>query len=166
MNSFFLTALAQVTAAAPQASEPQLLDLDGTVFVSLGLFLLAVLVLSKLLWTPYLRVREERVTRVDGYREDAKRLEAEAAARLAKIEVELGEARRLGSAERARVRAEAQKREQEILAHAQAAAQKAVSDARAGVEAALAAERAALSARAEALGRNAAEHVLGRRLAS
>src|SRR4051812_47075999 len=166
MNSSFLTALAQTTAVAPQAGEPQLLDLDGTVFVSLALFLLAVLVLTKLLWNPYLRVREERVTRVEGYREDAKRLESEAGARLAKIEVELGEARRLGSAERARVRAEAQKREQEILAQAQAAAQKAVSDARAGVDAALAAERGSMSARAEALGRNAAEHVLGRRLAS
>jgi F-type H+-transporting ATPase subunit b len=166
MNSFFLASLAQVVDAAPKASEPQLLDLDGTVFVSLALFLLAVLLLTKLLWKPYLRVRDERVTRVDGYREDAKRLESEAAARLAKIEVELGEARRLGSAERARVRAEAQKREQEILALAQAAAQKAVSDARAGVDAALAAERASMSARAEALGRNAAEHVLGRRLAS
>jgi F-type H+-transporting ATPase subunit b len=166
MNSLFLASLAQVAAVAPKASEPQLLDLDGTVFVSLALFLLAVFLLTKLLWKPYLRVREERVTRVDGYREDAKRLESEAAARLAKIEVELGEARRLGSAERARVRVEAQKREQEILAQAQAAAQKAVTDARAGVDAAFAAERASMNARAEALGRNAAEHVLGRRLAS
>src|SRR4051812_15148737 len=38
MNSFFLASLAQVTATAPLADEPQLLDLDGTVFVSLGLF--------------------------------------------------------------------------------------------------------------------------------
>jgi F-type H+-transporting ATPase subunit b len=163
MNFSSFAALAQ--AVAPQAPEQQLLDIDGTVFVSLGLFLVAVLLLTKLLWQPYLRVKEERVTRVDGYKEDAKRIEGEASVRLAKVEAELAEARRVGSAERARVRVEAQKREQEILAHAQATAQKAIAEAKARVEQALAAERATLSARAEALGRNAAERVLGRRLA-
>jgi len=50
--------------AAPQSHEPQLIDLDGTLFVQLGLFLLAVVVLYRFLWKPYLRVRDERVTRV------------------------------------------------------------------------------------------------------
>jgi F-type H+-transporting ATPase subunit b len=166
MSSIFYAALAQTNAVAPQASEPELLDMDGTVFVSLGLFLLAVFILTQLLWKPYLKVREGRVSRVEGNKEEAKRLETEAALRLAKIEAELNEARRAGSAERARVRSEAQRREQEILARAQASAQKAVADAQAGVDSAMAAERASLSARAEALGRNAAERVLGRRLAS
>src|SRR5262245_57287116 len=165
LASSFLLALAQA-APAPESAEPQLLDIDGTVFVMLGLFLVTMFVLTQLLWKPYLRVREERVARVDGYKEEAKRLEAEASTRLANVEAQLGEARRAGSAERARVRAEAVHREQAILASAQAAAQKALAEARGRIETALAGERANLKVRAEALGREAAEIVLGRRVAS
>jgi F0F1-type ATP synthase membrane subunit b/b' len=163
--SSLFVAIAQ-TAPAPESAEPQLLDIDGTVFVMLGLFLVTMFLLTQLLWKPYLRVREERVARVDGYKDEARRLEAEASTRLARVESQLGEARRAGSAERARVRTEALHREQAILASAQAAAQKTLAEARARIETALAGERANLKARAEALGREAAEKVLGRRVAS
>ena len=164
-SSIYLT-LAQASARAPEANEQQLLDVDGTLFLNLGLFLLAMFLLTKFLWRPYLAVREQRSSRVEGEKEAAKRLEVEAAARLARVEAELGEARRAGSAERARVRTDAQKREQEVLSRAQAAAQKTLAEARARVEAAMATERASLAARADVLGREAAEKVLGRRLAS
>src|ERR671938_190789 len=48
-------------AKAPQSPEPQLLDIDLTVLVMLALFLLVLAVLSKWLFGPYLRVREQRV---------------------------------------------------------------------------------------------------------
>jgi F0F1-type ATP synthase membrane subunit b/b' len=121
--------------------------------------------LTRFLWRPYLKVREQRTTRVEGYKEEAKRLDAEAAARLSRVEAELADARRAGSSERARVRSEAQRREQEILSTAQAAAQKTLAEARTRVEAAYNAEKATLASRAEALGREAAEKVLGRRVA-
>jgi F0F1-type ATP synthase membrane subunit b/b' len=159
-------ALAEASAKAPEAHDQQLLDVDGTLFLNFGLFLLTMFLLTRLLWRPYLRVRELRVGRIEGYKEEARRLEVEAAARLAKVEAELAEARRLGSAERSRVRAEAQKREQQILAAAQARAQQTLAESRARVEAALGAERTSLAARAEALGRDAAEKVLGRSVAS
>ena len=82
----------------PQAAEQQLLDIDSTVFVMLGLFLLLALILTKWLWRPYLRVREERVRRGEGARAEAERLEAESAARLARIEAQLTEARKAGQA--------------------------------------------------------------------
>jgi F-type H+-transporting ATPase subunit b len=163
--SFIHSALAAAGARAPEAHEQQLLDVDGTLFLNLGLFLLSMFLLTRFLWRPYLQVRAQRSTRVEGYKEEAKRLEGEAAARLSRIESELAEARRAGSSERARVRTEAQRREQEILTAAQASAQKALREARAQVEAAFDAERATLGARAEALGREAAEKVLGRRIA-
>jgi F-type H+-transporting ATPase subunit b len=163
MNSFFLISLAEV---APQASEPQLLDLDYTVFVTLGLFFLTMLILSKWLWKPYLRVRSARVERVEGFREEATRLEADAAAQLARVEAQLAEARRVGSAERARARSEAQAREVEIVSKAQAEAQRTLAQGRARVEAALTAERAKLDQRAATLGREIAERVLGRPVAS
>ena len=37
--------------------QPQLIDLDQTVFVQFGIFLLLALVLYQFLWKPYLRVR-------------------------------------------------------------------------------------------------------------
>jgi F0F1-type ATP synthase membrane subunit b/b' len=162
-TSMFL-ALAQATA--PESKTPQLLDVDGTLFIQFGLFLLSMLVLSKFLWKPYLKVRFERVTRAEVHKEEARRLEAEAAVRLNKVEMELAEARRAGSAERARVRSEAVASEQKILAGAQAQAQKSLAEARQRVEAALTAERASMASRAEALGLEAAERILGRRIAA
>src|SRR5262252_5615191 len=100
------------TAVAPTSHEPQLIDLDGTTFIQLGLFLLLMAVLNRFLWKPYLKVRGERTDRVDGYRQEAARLEADAASRLARAEAALAEARRVGSGERAVARAEAHAREQ------------------------------------------------------
>ena len=164
--SFIYVSLAQATARAPEASQQQLLDVDGTLFLNLGLFLVAMFVLTQLLWKPYLRVRAQRTSRIEGEKETARRLESEAAARLSRVDAELAEARRAGSAERTRVRNEAQKREQQVLATAQASAQKTLVEARARVETAMTRERASLAARAEVLGREAAEKVLGRKVLS
>jgi F-type H+-transporting ATPase subunit b len=162
----FIAVLAEAGASAPQSAEQQLLDIDGTLFVQLGLFLVVSLALTKWLWRPYLKVKAERVRRVEGYREEAKAMELEAQTRLQKIEAELAETRRLGSAERTRARLEAQAQEQRLVTLAQASAAKALADAKARVESSLAAERGSLMARAALLGREAAERVLGRKVAS
>ena len=163
MSTNFFLALGQV---APQSPEPQVLDIDGTTWVMFGLFLLVAFILTQWLWKPYIRVREERVARVDGFREEAERLEKEAATRLARVEAQLAEARRAGSAERSRSRAEAQAHESRLSAESQAAAQKALAEARAKVDAALSAERARLQERASKLGREITEKVLGRQVVS
>jgi F0F1-type ATP synthase membrane subunit b/b' len=150
---------------APQAGESQLLDIDNTVFVMLGLFLVLAFILTQWLWKPYLRVREERVRRVEGAREEADRLEADAAARLARIEAQLTEARKASQAERAQARAAAVAREQEIVAAAQEAARKQLIEARGKLDIALASERTRLAAHAQALGREIASKALGRGLA-
>jgi F-type H+-transporting ATPase subunit b len=155
-------ALFLLAATAPTSHEPQLIDLDGTVFVQLGLFLLLVALLYRLLWRPYLRVRIERVRRVEGYRQHAARLEEEAAARLARAEAALEEARRVGSGERAAARTEAHAREQALLAEANAAAQRTLAEARARLNQTVAAERARLDEKAAEVGREAARKILGR----
>ena len=160
--SFLPSLITAAGAGAPQAPAPQLIDLDGTIFVQLGLFLLLMFVLRRLLWTPYLRVRGERVSRVDGYREEAIKLEADAASRLARTEAELAEARRVGSGMRAVARSEAQAREQTLLAEAQAAAQRTLAEARARLNAVLTVERAKLGPRATEIGREAAAKILRR----
>jgi F-type H+-transporting ATPase subunit b len=153
---------ATTASVAPKSPEPQLIDFDGTTFLQLGLFLLLMLVLTRLLWRPYLRVRAERVSRVEGYRQEAGRLEADAASRLARADAALAEARRVGSGERAVARAEAQAREQTLLAEANAAAQRTLADARGRLQETLTAERAKIEQHAAAAGREAARRILGR----
>jgi F-type H+-transporting ATPase subunit b len=158
MNS----ALVFLLSAAPVSHEPQLVDLDQTVFVQFGIFLLLVLVLWRFLWKPYLRVRGERVTRVEGYRQDAAKMDADAAQRLAKAEVALNAARREGAGERAKSRAEAQAREAVVLAEANAEAQKTLAAARTRLDATLATERAKLDAQTREVAATAARRILGR----
>jgi len=163
-----LTILLQASAAgaAPQAAEAQLLDIDGTLFIMLGIFLLLLAVLYPLLWKPYLRVRDERVTQVEGARDQAAKLEAEAATRLARVESELAEARRAGEAEAIKLRLETQAREQQIMVEAQAAARTLLAEARATLDATVATEKATLQEQTESLALEIAEKALGRRLAS
>src|SRR6266496_344096 len=142
MNS----ALALLLQAAPEAHEPQLIDVDYTVFIQLGIFLLLMLVLNKFLWKPYLRVRTERVARVEGYREEAVKLEADAQHRRA----------------RADARAEAHTREQTLLAEATAAAQRKLADARGRLTAVVQAERKKLEADSSEVAMAAARKILGR----
>ena len=158
MNS----ALIFLLSAAPTSHEPQLIDFDQTVFIQLGIFLLLALALWRLLWQPYLRVRGERVTRVEGYRQDAARMDSDSAERLTKAEVALTAARREGSAERAKARAEAQTREQAVLAAANAEAQKTLAAARAQLDASLAAERGKLETETRQVAQAAARRILGR----
>jgi F-type H+-transporting ATPase subunit b len=149
---------------APTSHEPQLIDIDQTVFVQLGIFLLLALVLWRLLWRPYLRIRGERVTRVEGYRQDAVKMDADAAERLAKAELGLAAARRQGSGERAAARAEAQTREQAVLAAANTEAQKTLAAARVRLEATLQTERAKLGAQTQDVAKTAAQRILGREI--
>lgn len=158
MNS----ALALLLQAAPEAHEPQLIDVDHTVFIQLGIFLVLMLVLNKFLWKPYLRVRTERVARVDGYREEAAKLEADAQQRLARADAALAEARRVGAGERAVARAEAHTREQTLLAEATAATQRKLAEARARLTAVVQAERKKLEADSSAVAMAAARKILGR----
>src|SRR6187401_3312482 len=156
------SALALLLTAAPQAHEPQLIDVDGTIFLQLGIFLVLMFVLGKFLWKPYLRVRTERVARVEGYREEAAKLEVDAQQRLQRADAALAEARRVGAGERAVARAEAHAREQTLLAEATAAAQRKLADARTRLNAAIAAERKKLEGDASDVAMAAARKILGR----
>src|SRR5579871_652111 len=158
MNSSLIFLLSE----APTSHEPQLIDIDKTVFVQFGIFLLLAIVLWRLLWKPYLRIRAERVTRVEGYRQDAVKMDADAAERLAKAELALAAARRQGSGERAKSRAEAQAREAVVLAEANAEAQKTLAAARAKLDATLATERGKLEAQTREVAATAAKRILGR----
>lgn len=162
--SAFTSSLTFLADSAPplQAHAPQLIDVDGTLVIQLGLFLFLALVLTKLLWKPYLRVRAERVTRVEGYRKDAARMEADATARLAEAEAGLAEARRVGGGERNAARAEAQAREHVLIDQAQDEARRTLAAARGRLDAIVGAERTRLQAGARDIAAQAARRILGR----
>jgi F-type H+-transporting ATPase subunit b len=166
VNSLAILLQVAAAGAAPRSAEAQLLDIDGSVFVMLGIFLVLLGVLWQFLWKPYLKVRDERVARVEGAREKAAQLDAEAAARLARIESALAEARVAGDAESSKLRLEAQAREQKIIAEAQEAARALMAEARAKLDATVAAEKTSLQKQTAILAREIAEKALGRRLAS
>jgi|KBSMisStandDraft_5_1062788.scaffolds.fasta_scaffold725511_2 F-type H+-transporting ATPase subunit b len=153
-------------ATAPEAHEPQLIDIDGTIFVQLGLFLAVLWILNRFLWRPYLRVRTERVARVEGYREEAQQLEVDAQQRLARADAALAEARRVGAGERQVARQEAQAREQTLLAEANAASQRKLAEARARLNATVEAERKKLEADSSQVAVTAARKILGREVST
>jgi len=160
------SALALLLQAAPQSHEPQLIDVDATFFLQLGIFLLLMAVLGRFLWKPYLRVRTERVARVEGYREEATRLEADAQQRLGRADAALAEARRVGAGERAVARAEAHTREQTLLAEATAATQRKLADARGRLNATLVEARKTLEAQTSQTAVEAARKILGREVSA
>jgi len=164
--STLLQATTTKLGAAPRSEEAQLLDVDGTVLVMLAIFIVLLLILWQFLWKPYLRVRDERVARVEGAREKAAQLEADAATRLSRIETALADARRSGMAEAGKLRLEAQTSEQQLLKEAQETAHKMLVEARAKLDAAVAAERVNLQTQTNLLARQIAEKALGRRLSS
>jgi F-type H+-transporting ATPase subunit b len=166
VKSFVFVLQTAAAGTAPRSAETQLLDLDGTIFVMLGIFLVVLGILWLFLWRPYLRVRDERVARTEGARSKAAKLDADAAARLGRIESALAEARRAGDAETAKLRLEAQAREQKILAEAHEAARELMAEARAKLDATVASERATLQEQTSLLAREIAEKALGRGLAS
>ena len=75
------------------AKEHPLIDIDGTVFLQLGVFAVLFFVSNKLLFQPYLRLREARRAGIEGAREEADRMTAEADAKLADFEKSLATAR-------------------------------------------------------------------------
>ena len=158
MNSAFALLLRRLQRRTSRSSSTS----TTTVFIQLGIFLLLMLVLSKFLWKPYLRVRTERVARVEGYREEAVKLEADAQTRLARADAALAEARRVGAGERAVARAEAHAREQTLLAEATAAAQRKLAEARARLRAMVEGERKKLEADSSEVATAAARKILGR----
>jgi F-type H+-transporting ATPase subunit b len=145
-------------------SEPPLIDIDGTLLVQLVLFLVAVFVLTRLLFKPYLALRAERERAIEGTIREAKQLEADAQARIAEYEGHLAQAKAKGSEERARIRAESAEKEREIVEVARAGATKRTAEARADVARRGDQARQDLLRHADDIGKQLAGRLVGRDL--
>ena len=147
------------------ASGHPLIDIDWTVLVQFGLFLLLFVVANALLFQPYLRLRERRKQGIYGARAEAERMTAQADAKLADYEKQLAAARSRANEEGRKVRSEAAAHEKDVTDKARAEAQKAIDEASARMRQETEAARLQLLPQANTLARQIASKLLGREVA-
>lgn len=151
-----MTHLSEVLLAAP------VVDIDGTIFIQGGIFLVLMFVLQQLLFKPWLEVQDRRDEKIDGAFKAAEDLEARAQAKELEYTERLGKAREAAMSQRSQERKakEAEGAEIVSLARTEATEQLAAEKARLGAEADKA--RAALDERIDGLAQAITEKVLGR----
>ena len=142
-----------------------LIDIDGTVVVQFALFLVLFVITNRLLFQPYLRLRERRKAGIEGARAEADQMAAQADAKLADYEKQLAVARSRANDEGRKVRAEASAHEKSVTDAARAQSQKALDEAAAKMRAETDAARLQLLPQANGLARQIASKLLGREVA-
>lgn len=141
-------------------------DLDLTLFVQLGFFLLLLVVLKPTLFDPMMRLFEEREKRIEGTRHKATKEDEKSAKALAKTEAILNTAREAGAAERDTLRAEGVKREAELMGVVRAETAATLDGGRAAIAKEAQAARTQLTGDVRTLANEIASRVLGREVAS
>ncbi len=158
--------VATLLIAAQEEAPPPLIDVDGTLFVQFALFLIMLLVLSRLVFRPYLKLRDERHHGIEGAREEAHAMEERARQANADYEAGLTRARQRGAEERQRLRAEAAIYERQVLGVARDESATALEAARARITAEATAANLKLQAESSTLARQIVTKILGREVAS
>ena len=97
-----------------------LVDLDISLALQAGLFLIVLIVLPPLVFKPLVARIEERDARTEGARAEAKKVRHEADVKVQDYETRTAQAKRDALDERAKVRADAQKQAAALVASARA----------------------------------------------
>jgi F-type H+-transporting ATPase subunit b len=126
---------ATITLLLAAEQEVPLIDIDHTLWIQLGLFLLLLLFLSRVVFRPYLRLRDARGAAMEGARVKAREMQEQAARELADFEVRLNQARHRGAEERMRIQSEGAAREGAVLTAAREEAARVLDTSRAALEA-------------------------------
>lgn len=96
-------------------SEGSIIDLDGTIWIQLGLFGIAFLLLRPLVFRPMIALFEARENAIEGSKLEALRLQDEAAAESQEFDEEMRRLRLQAGEERDRLRAEGKRLERAVL---------------------------------------------------
>jgi F-type H+-transporting ATPase subunit b len=150
---------------AHEEGPPPLIDIDGTLFVQFGFFVIMLIVLSRTLFRPYLKLRDARHKGIEGAREEASAMQERALKTNADYDAQLTRARLRGAEERARLRGEGAVYERQVLGAARDESQKTLDAARGKINADTEAARTKLSAESNALAREIVKKILGREAA-
>jgi len=147
---------------AATGHSPPLVDIDGTVFVQLGIFLFLLLVLTQLVFRPYLALRAERGRSIEGVREEALKLSQETEQKLHGYEEQIAKTRKEATAVRLELRKQGEGRALELVTEAQKRAEAEFTSARQKIEKAVEAAELSLRTRSDSLAKAAASKLLGR----
>src|SRR6516225_405019 len=109
---------------AAEEQPPPLIDMDGTILVQLGFFLLLWIVLWKFLFQPFLKVRDDRAQGIEGSRKKAAEMEAEAREAVKRYDEAFNRAKLRGADERQKLRSEAAAHERQVLGAAREESQR------------------------------------------
>lgn len=137
-----------------------------TFYVMVVAFFVFAMVLSKLILQPTQALLAERARRTSGALAEATRMQAEARALKDELAATLDRARHAGSTAGEQIRREAEANERALLEEARAQAARTLEEVRARVATESATARTALQEQAGLLGKQAAEKILGRAVAS
>ena len=142
-----------------------LIDFDFTALIQLAIFAIVGFTASRLLFRPYVKMREERSAGIEGARAEAEQMTAQADAQMVDYESKLAEARRRADEERRSARTEAARHQQEITDKARSESALALSSAQKQVATEAQATRDELLPRAGEIGSEIASRLLGRKVA-
>ena len=110
-------------------SEGSIIDLDGTIWIQLGLFAVAFFVFRPLIFRPMIALFEARENAIEGSKLEALRLQDEASAESEEFDVEMRRLRLQAGEERDRLRAEGKRLERTVLDRVREETDKLLSDA-------------------------------------
>jgi F-type H+-transporting ATPase subunit b len=150
--------------AAEGHHAPPLIDIDGTVFIQGGIFLVMLFFLNTFVFRPYLQLRKEQAINTAGARERAEQESVQADEQLESYEQQVMQAKKEAAAKRAELRAEGESKAQQTLGLARKEADKKLEKARAELAKSAPAARLALRTRADELAQVVASRVLGREI--
>lgn len=137
---------------------------DWTALVQLVIFLVLVVLLSRLLFKPILKLLEKRDDLIHGGKRQADQFTAKAKELMGQYEQGLAEARRRALAERERLKAEALSIEAEMLKRVGEECQRFLEETKAKIQAESARAKEDLRKQADLISLEIAEKVLGRKV--
>ena len=141
------------------------MDLDVTIFIQTGIFLLVLFGLNPILIKPIQRIIEARHAGTGGKTQDTDRLTSEAASKQQQYEARIADARKVAGEEREQLRNEGRQNERSLVEEARKRAETTIAKGRADIESQATEARGALNTEVDALAQQLATKVLGRELA-
>src|SRR5918995_2386124 len=142
-----------------------MISLDYSVVYQIVLFLLLWIVLSKVLFRPYLRLLEERKRRTSGAQQDATALEHEGAQLRAQYEEKIAQAQAAGYAAKDAVLQQARHQREGLLTQAREEAMGMLEAVRREVESQMQKERQLAAAEVGTVAQQMVHKILGRQVA-
>ncbi len=164
--SLALSALGLFAATAPSAfASDDLLSVNKTVFIQIVLFLIAIYILNKLVFKPFLNLMDRRDKLTRGAIEEAKELEEKVAHIIEEYDAKLVEARSLAVEERNKIVQEGQNVADGILSKAREETSELLQDAKGKLEADTQEIKDKVKSDVDDIARDIASRVLGKEIA-